>query len=300
MDLTVWACPVCHSLLEKDGDGLRCRREERVFESRAGMPMLVVPEEVPLLRAAEGYAAAWSRLGWAAPEATLLNLPYVRDRAYRRIWEPKTKAFELLLTILGPARNRKAADVGAGTGWLAYRLAQAGFRSYATDLSADGRIGLGAAAGYDATPHPFERALATLTHWPFHNESLDTAICNASLHYVSDPRPVFEEAFRVLRPNGVFVVMNEPIHTDARSAERAGADFRARLRQLGGSGPLVEGYRHFVTENLETSMREVFQVVRKHVPEYGPWFRLTRRAKGFGLRMELASFPLYEAIRGRS
>lgn len=257
--------------------------------------MLVAPEEEPLLHAAEGLAAAWVRLGWVPPEASLLELPYPGPRRYRKIWEPKARTFETLLRVLGPGNGRKAADVGAGTGWLSYRLSREGFRCYATDVSADRRIGLEAATAYDATPHYFERALAALTHWPFQDGSLDVAICNASLHYLPDPVPVLAEASRVLRPHGVFVAMNEPVHTNPKSAERAAADFRARLWRLGGSGPLVDGYSHLVASDLEAALRSAFRTVRRHEPNYGPWFLATRRAKGIVLRMELASFPLYEA-----
>jgi len=297
MDLHTWACPSCHSLLAEEEDGVRCQREGRKFQRRNGILALMASEDEPLLLEAEHYAHAWARLGWLPSPEALRELPFVQAGPGRKVWKAKARAYESLMRILGPARTRRVGDMGAGTGWLAYRLASAGFRCYATDVSADARTGLGAASAYDATPGRFERVLATLTRWPFHDESLDVAICNASLHYVRNVRPVVQEARRVLRPEGVFVTMNEPVHMDARSAKRAAADFRERLRGLGGSGLLVEEYSHLVAEDYEATLSESFQTVKRHDPPYGPAFTWIRRAKGILLRMELASFPLYHALK---
>lgn len=297
MDLEVWACPACRSSLTVDGDRLHCPREGLAFERRGDLHVLIAPDDRPLLLEADGYVAAWTHLGWIPPIDRLPDLPFIQDRPYRGIWRQKSRAFENLLEVLGPAQQRRVADVGAGTGWLSYRLAQRGFRCYATDIVDDERIGLGALPRYAVSPKLIERALASLRHWPFHDESLDVAICNASLHYLADVEPAVAEAQRVLKRGGVFVIMNEPIHADATSAESASSSFRSRLRRLGGTGALVDGYSHLVASELEGVLRPRFRSVTKHTPRYGYPFRASRWAKGLVLRMELASFPLYEAIK---
>jgi hypothetical protein len=87
--------------------------------------------------------------------------------------------------------------------------------------------------------------------------------------------------------------MNEPVHRDRRSAERASNDFKERLAGSGGKGRMMQDHHHFVASDLETVLHASFRTVRRHDPKYGLGFRATRRLKSFALRMELASFPIY-------
>ncbi len=293
MDLDVWACPICLSRLREAPAGLRCTVEDRAFPRRDGIPILLRPEEESLLRDADRYAAAWRKEAWTPTPEELLRLPYIRKSQ----WRQKARSLEALLSILGPPGGRTVADVGAGTGWFSHRLADAGFRCFATDVSLDPAVGLGAANAFDATRGRFERAVASLTRWPFRSGSMDLAICNASLHYLRDIRPAVAEAARVVRPGGSFVVMNDPVHRDPRSAAKAAGDFQRHLRGLGGSGALIDEHRHFVASELDADLRSAFENVTRRDPDYGPWFRLTRAAKRIVLRMELASFPIYVARR---
>ncbi len=295
MDLDTWACPECMSTLEPSGDGFRCTGARHRFEVRDGLPVFLRKADEALLIDAESYAAAWKRDALAPPRGSAIDLPYVSSP----YWRPKARSLEALLRILGPPANRKVADMGAGTGWLSYRLAEAGFRAYATDITGDADVGLGAARVYDATPHRFERAIGSLTRWPFLTASIDLAICNASLHYLRDLRPAVSEAARVLAPGGAFVMMNDPVHRDRRSATRAARDFQGRMRSGGGRGGLVEGHRHFVAADLETDLRSQFPRIARHDPDYGAVFRISRAVKSVLLRMELASFPIYVATRAR-
>jgi len=289
---------MCLGSLEENPTGFRCVAEGHAFPSTANLPVFLRPGEESILTDAEAYAAAWKLSGFAPPPDKLRDLPHAGGTG-RRIWAQKARSLEALLRLLGPGQGRKVVDAGAGTGWLSYRLTEAGFRCYATDVSADPEVGLRASAAYDQTPHAFERAIATLSRWPVRNDSVDVAVCNASLHYLADIRPALEEAARVLHHDGSFVLMNSPVHADPTAAVRASAEFIYRLRAPGGPARLLENHHHFVTADLERELRSVFAEVRRHEPAYGAKFRLVRALKGFALRMELASFPIYEAHRPR-
>lgn len=291
MDLDVWVCPVCLSELTEQGSEIACLTETRTFRRINDLPALIRPEQEDLLREAERYSSVWKKTQWAVPRDTILQLPYVR----RRGWKQKAQSFRELREILGPPRERRVVDVGAGNGWLSYRLAQDGFRCFATDISPDSDVGLGGATQFDGTPAQFERAIGTLDHWPLRSGSIDIAICNASLHYVPDMRVAIAEAARVLQTGGVFVIMNTPVHRDPGSANRASRDFKKRLRSLGANGDLIEGHQHFIASELESRLRDRFVLVQCHDPQRASWFHLTRALKGAILGMELASFPIYEA-----
>jgi len=291
MDLDIWACPVCHSELATQSGELACLSENRTFRRINGLPALIRPEQEALLREAGRYASAWKKTHWAVPRDTILQLPYVK----RHGWKQKAQSLRELREILGPPRERRVVDVGAGNGWLSYRLAQDGFRCFATDISPDPDIGLGGATQFDGTPTQFERAIGTLDHWPVRSSSVDIAICNASLHYLADMRVAIAEAARVLRTDGVFVILNSPVHRDPGSASRASRDFKKRLRSFGAGGELIEGHQHFVASELESRLRDRFVHVLRHDPRHPFWFRTRRALKGAAFGMELASFPIYEA-----
>jgi SAM-dependent methyltransferase len=293
MDLGVWACPVCWSDLSESTNALVCRSEGRSFRQLGNLAVLVPPEQEVILDQWQQFAAAWKKTKWAVSRELVHRLPYVR----RPGWKQKAQSLRKLLEVLGPAKSRKVVDAGAGTGWLSNRLSEVGFRCFATDVSWDADVGLGAISTFDEPQPVFERAVATLDNWPFRSASIDIAICNASLHYLSDPRHALAESLRVLRRGGTFVLMNSPVHSDARSATRASQDFRVRMQGLGGSPSLMAGYKHFVGEDLEKILGDYLAFVRRHDPCYGFVFDTGRRIKGRILRMNVASFPIYE---GRS
>ncbi len=291
MDLDVWACPVCFSPLAESGKKMVCLSEGRSFRQLDGLVLLVRPDQESLLVEARSLSYTWQKTKWAPRHDDLVKLPYIR----RPGWKQKAQSLRELLEILGSPRGRLVADIGAGTGWLSYRLAQAGFRCFATDISSDSDVGLGAATCFDSTPNRFERALATMDSWPLRAASLDVAICSASLHYLADVRVGIAEAARVLRPGGAFVIMNTPVHRDRESADRASRDFAEAMRGLGGRGRLVRDHQHFVSAELENDLADRFSSISRHEPRNGFWFSTSRALKGALFRMELASFPIYEA-----
>src|SRR5207245_9410202 len=117
---------------------------------------------------------------------------------------------------------------------------------------------------------------------------------NGPLHSLPESRPPLAQAARGVRPHGVLIATNEPVHEDPRSAIKASEDYRAHLRALGGRGKLVDWHRHFVASELETELRRFFPIVQRHNPDYGRRFSVIRRLKSVLLGMELASFQLLE------
>ena len=103
------------------------------------------------------------------------------------------------------------------------------------------------------------------------------------------------EIARIIKPGGLFVILNSPVHRDQRSALRAQDDFRRRLSRLGAIDDVVSVYRHFTRAKLEDAVRSHIGPVDEAPFFPGKWFLLLRRAKQFVLHMELASFPVLYA-----
>ena len=306
--LQVLSCPNCLGPVEAvySGPGtaeitaLRCLREDLQFQVLDGIPMLVRADRIASVEAFVGsFSAAWEKDGWGCPDDSyLLDLPY-RDSTHRRAseWRVKARSMEALLRILEIVQSSRVVDLGSGNGWLAHRLALLGREVYAVDILRDNRLGLAAAKVFlRAGPH-FERIWGELERPPFRDESMDVVICNASLHYATNLEQVIWEVARVLRPSGVFIVLNSPVHNDRRSATQAQTEFRTRLERLGATPDVVTRYHHFARSELEAAISTSFNNVVAAPFNPGTLFRWTRMLKGIATGIEFASFPVLCATK---
>ncbi len=254
---------------------LECPRERLRFPVLDGIPQLVTPDRANAIRVlAEEYSRVWQKDGWGSSSPSyLLNLPN-RDTTGRQSgkWRVKARSMDALLRLFRRLTPRRVLDLGCGVGWLSY--------------------GLRAAEAYMDAGVAFERVWAELERLPFLSGTFDAVICNASLHYSTSLGIALAEASRVLRPSGIFVVMNSPVYIDSRSAEDAERSFRRRLLDLGASQDLVSRYHHLVRSKLEASLTAAVGAPRHESFDPGRTFRLVRYIKGHVLRMELASFPM--------
>lgn len=277
---------------------MTCPSEGLQFPIESGVPLLVRPSSKARVEAFEGsYAAAWSKAGWGSEEdAYFFNLPF-RDITGRHTgdWDVKRRSMAALFSVLDKVHPHRVVDLGCGMGWLSYHLARRGCRVQAVDIVRDSRVGLAAAGRYARKGPFFERIWGELERPPFRNSSVDAVVCNASLHYARDHASALEEVRRVLRPGGLFVVLNSPVHRDVASALRAQDDFRQRLRHLGATDEVATAYHHFARESLVDAIRKTIGHVDEAPFSPGSWFQLHRRAKQLFLRMELASFPVLYA-----
>jgi 2-polyprenyl-6-hydroxyphenyl methylase/3-demethylubiquinone-9 3-methyltransferase len=129
-------------------------------------------------------------------------------------WEQKyargtfNKRAQAILTM--PAGEPRAGeywlDAGCGTGTIARRLAQQGYRVTAVDgsprmIEAAKR----AASGPDSLPLCFLR-VNDVAELPFADATFDAIVCSSVLEYVDTPSLVLREFARVLRPAGRLIV----------------------------------------------------------------------------------------------
>lgn len=96
-------------------------------------------------------------------------------------------------------------DLGCGTGQVAEALSPFVARVVAVDGS---REMLDAARARLADAANVDLRVGTLERLPLEDASLDAACLMLVLHYVSDPRKVLDEAWRVVRPGGRLVVLD--------------------------------------------------------------------------------------------
>lgn len=175
--------------------------------------------EYEFIRAAEGRGSADSEY--------YLNLPY-KDASGRNSdqWAIRARTFHVMeREILAPLarsveRPLRILDVGAGNGWLSYRLALLGHLPLAIDLLTNDQDGLGAALHFSShLQRLFPRVQATLDRLPFASSNFDLVIFNASFHYSEDYQRAFAEALRCTCPGGAIVIADTPWYAKEESGQ---------------------------------------------------------------------------------
>lgn len=176
-------------------------------------------------RFAREYRTVRRAEGWGSHDAAYYRaLPY-RDLTgrFERIWRMRARSFETFVDgVLRPLEADLAwplvgLDLGAGNGWLAYRLAQRGHQMLGIDLLVDPLDGLGAVRHYETRFWPVQ---AAFDHLPLADGAADLAVFNASLHYSPDCAVTLREALRVVRRDGVLVVLDTPWYAEWASGAR--------------------------------------------------------------------------------
>lgn len=128
-----------------------------------------------------------------------------------------------IIRPLAVFRNQalRILDLGAGNGWMSYRLALMGYFPVAVDLLVNHYDGLGAATHFDRQLRPlFPRVQAELDHLPFPSSTFDLVIFNASFHYSEDYDQTLAEALRCIHSEGVVVIADTPWYADDKSGKK--------------------------------------------------------------------------------
>jgi SAM-dependent methyltransferase len=177
----------------------------------------------------------------------------------------------------------RVLDVGAGNGWMSWRLALRRHRVVALDIFRDERDGLGALPQY---PLPLAGVAAEFDSLPFGAASFDAVIFNSSFHYSSDYRRTLSEARRCLRPSGRLVIMDSPLYECAAHGEMMRAERQEQFEKL-------YGFRSEAQRSIEYLDRQMLGDLSRDLkidwqmstPWYGfRWAMRPLRARLLGLR----------------
>jgi SAM-dependent methyltransferase len=188
-----------------------------------------------------------------------VSLPF-RDTTGRNSWQwaIRARTYAYLERRILPALKRGSSgalailDLGAGNGWMSYRLALQGHSPVAVDLQSNTFDGLGAALHYQASvPQKFPRFQAELDQLPFVEEQFDCAIFNASFHYSENYDVTLGEAIRCLRPGGTVIIADSPFYTREESGGRMVEERRKQFRSLFGiSSDALSGGEYLTEKRL--------------------------------------------------
>lgn len=216
----------------------------------------------------------------------LLQLPYLRSGPHAAQWGTRACTFDAFMArVLRPEAERlrrslDVIDLGAGNGWLSYRVALEGHHAITLDIRDDTIDGLGASGPFRRRAASMECIIASFDAVPLESGSVDIALFNASLHYATDLGAVLCEARRIVRSGGQIAILDSPFYrregdglamvSEKRARFGARADVlmalpfiefltRERLRQ---SAPELAWKRHHVRYPLAYELRPLLAAIR--------------------------------------
>lgn len=304
---------------------LRCPRCAAAFESTdSGEPTFVCVEchfplvfrngiwhALPVERAVyysrfiKDYEAIRSAEGRGSVDSSYyLNLPAVpRSDKNADQWKIRARTYEFLRRRIIPdinpgSRHRvRIVDIGAGNGWLSYRLAQMGMRPVAVDLLTNNMDGLGAAAHYDRyLEQPFLRFQAESNRLPFCDAQFDAAVFNASFHYAEDYVRTLRDALRCVKAGGTIIIADSPWYSREESGERMLTQRRSHFFNRFGTFSDSVRSQEFLTDERLDQLARVFGLRwERHTPFYGlrwslrPWLAKLKHHR------EPSTFRIYTA-----
>jgi SAM-dependent methyltransferase/uncharacterized protein YbaR (Trm112 family) len=223
--LEIIRCPACrtqHSfdltVSSKDAreiraGSLRCRTcghsagiEDGIVNLMHDPPEFVVREAAGL----ERFAETMRREGW--DRERVLALPY-DNLDY---WLVQALAMHQILDTVNLRPGDRILDVGSNTCWAGAMFAERGLDVVALDIAAHEMQGLRTADWwFDAKNVFFERVLGLMFDSALAGESFDFVFCSEVLHHNHrrNLHRTFQELFRILKPSGRLLVVNETLRS---------------------------------------------------------------------------------------
>jgi len=220
---------------------------------------------------------------------------------FKQQWEIRGRSYRFLERRILPkleveyGKELSVLDLGAGNGWLSYRLALSGYRPVAVDLSCNAWDGLEAATHFsDVLADLFPRFEAEMDNLPFGVAQFDVAIFNASFHYSTNYAHTLREVLRCLRPGGTVLIVDSPTYSKPGSGEAMRNERKRQFETTFGTRSDALATSDFLTPEIVGELAGLGIRWERHLPWYGmrwwlrPWVARWKR------RREPSQFYIYQ------
>lgn len=289
LDAFFLACPLCHAPWPPPyGPTLTCPHDRLTFNQADGIWRFLLPERAAHLRPfMQEYEQVRQAEGWGSADPAYYRALPFRDGngRYRHIWHIRAQSFRALQKQLLPPGTppQRILDLGAGNGWLAYRLAQLGHTAAAVDLLVNETDGLGTHRFYDAPYLPLQ---AEFDQLPLADSQADLVIFNGAFHYAMNYERTLSEALRLLRPQGRLVIMDSPLYRDGHSGQQMVQEREEAFASRHGFRGNALPHENYLTYDRLAQLAATLSLRWRFIqPSYGlrwalrPWLARLRRSR---------------------
>ncbi|MBI3006620.1 MAG: class I SAM-dependent methyltransferase [Ignavibacteriales bacterium] len=218
-------CPSCHKNLERAENGWACMNESLTFGLVDGIPDFLLPSRrYEVGQFLDIYQAVRKSEGWGSDNAEYyLSLPYSdMSGKHKANWQIRSKTFETFIKAFSEENTgpKTILDLGAGNCWLSLRLAELGHKVFGVDINTDSKDGIGVVQRIDDfRARQLTCIRAEFKYLPFADQTFDTIIFNASLHYAAHPYETIAHAMPLLKTAGSMFILDSPIYTHLASGQ---------------------------------------------------------------------------------
>lgn len=135
------------------------------------------------------------------------NFLFFRPGSFQNI-SLAEKDFQKFLKFLGTFKQKLTIlEIGADSGWASWQIAQKGHQVMGLDISHHLKL----RSHWLEKGVYFDFVQADMHCLPFNTETFDLVFAIESIHHSQNLRKVALEIFRVLKPNGQFMFLREPM-----------------------------------------------------------------------------------------
>lgn len=285
-----FACPRCSIPLSSE---LKCAHCGTDFEIQGGIYRFLLPErckeiqpflnQYRLVRERDGYRSYTKEQYHRLPDIQTGN-------PQAEVWKVRRESFGRLLSLLD-GQFLAILDLGAGNGWLSYRLAELGHCLATVDWLDDENDGLRVHRHY---PVQFTCVQADFDALPFSDHQFDIVIFNASLHYSPDIRRTLCKAREMLKPEGQIFVMDSPTFHSDESGQMMLREQNDRLHNNYGLREVIQlGIGYLTVKNL-VELGEILGIAFQFHQSHGaPLWPMKRWWAGVRRGREPAAFGVW-------
>jgi len=178
------------------------------------------------------------------------------------------KDLEILLDWLQPNSNAVCLDLATGGGNVARLLAPHTSRVFATDLTKDM---LQNTSKYLTAFNNIDYVVADAENIPFLDASFDVVTCRIAAHHFPNPESFIKEVFRVLKPNGSFILIDNVAPDDPTLAHFMNS-FEEKRDPSHARALSVSEWTKFFSTNHLTILKE--NLYKKQLP-FDAWVNRT-------------------------
>ncbi len=168
---------------------------------------------------------------------------------------------DVVMKLLGNLSGKKVLDLGCGTGRLIGHLLELGATVVACDVSEE---------MMKIAKRKFNRVeffLADAEELPFENSSFDLVIASFLVVHLQNPSFAFKEVYRVLKPDGVFILTN----INQRKAPKLKA---------GNEEIVIQSFYHRPEKIIEDLEESLFKIEKEEfVKENNVWVNQVIKAR---------------------